>query len=81
MQWEYVVIRELPEDELNQLGGEGWEIITAGFGEEDALVDVLAKRSLGRGGGGRGRGGHGRGRGGPRIGVMGGTAIGDEPGY
>jgi hypothetical protein len=81
MQWEYVVIRELPEDELNQLGGEGWEIITAGFGEEGALVDVLAKRSRGRGGGGRGRGGHGRGRGGPRIGVMGGTAIGDEPGY
>ncbi len=85
MQWEYKIYRELPEEGLNSIGGEGWEIISATFGEEDGiLVDVLAKRGKGGKGGGRGgRGGGGRGRGrkGPRIGVMGGTSIGDTPGY
>ncbi len=83
MQWEYKIYHELPESSLNSIGGEGWEIISAEFGEEDGiLVDVLAKRSKGGGGrGGRGRGG-GRGRKrGPRIGVMGGTSIDDTPGY
>ncbi len=80
MQWEYRIYGDLPEDELNDLGAEGWEIVTAEFGEEGTLTNVLAKRS--RGGGGRGRGG---GRGGrrrqQRIGVMGGTSIDDTPGY
>jgi hypothetical protein len=87
MQWEYRIYRELPEGSLNNIGGEGWEIISAEFGEDDGiLVDVLAKRSKGGGGGGGGRGGRGRGGGrgrkrGPRIGVMGGTSIDDTPGY
>ncbi len=85
MQWEYRIYRELPESSLNNIGGEGWEIISADFGEDDGiLVDVLAKRSKGGGGGGRGGRGRGGGRGrkrGPRIGVMGGTSIDDTPGY
>ena len=85
MQWEYRVFRELPESELNEIGGEGWEIIRAEFDEEDEtlLVDVLAKRGKGGGRGGRGggRGGRGRRRGGQRIGVMGGTSIDDNPGF
>lgn len=81
MQWEYKVFRELPEEELNEIGDEGWDIVTAEFAEEGVLTNVLAKRSLGRGGRGRGGGG-GRGRRrGPRIGVMGGTSIDDTPGY
>lgn len=85
MQWEYKIYRELPEGSLNSIGGEGWEIISAEFSEDDGiLVDVLAKRSKGGGGGGRGGRGRGGGRGrkrGPRIGVMGGTSIDDTPGY
>jgi hypothetical protein len=88
MQWEYKIYRELPEDRLNSIGGEGWEIIEATFSEEEGVLsDVLAKRGRGgQGGGGGGRGGGrggrgGRGRKGPRIGVMGGTSIGDKPGY
>ena len=82
MQWEYKVFRELPEAELNDIGDEGWDIVTAEFTEEEGvLTNVLAKRSRGgRGGGGRGGGGRGRRRG-PRIGVMGGTSIDDTPGY
>ncbi len=83
MQWQYRVFRELPEAELDDIGGEGWEIISATFAEEDGiLLDVLAKRGIGGRGRGGGRGGGGRGRKkGPRIGVMGGTAIGENPGY
>ncbi len=83
MHWEYQVFRELPEEELNDIGAEGWEIISASFGEDGVLVDVLAKRGRGGGGRGGGRGGGGRGRRskGPRIGVMGGTSIDETPGY
>lgn len=82
MQWEYKIYRELPEENLNSIGGDGWEIISATFGEDEMLVDVLAKRAIGGRGGRGGRGG-GRGgrRKGPRIGVMGGTSIDDTPGY
>jgi hypothetical protein len=82
MHWEYLVVRELPEEELNDFGAEGWEIISATLGGDGVLTDVLAKR--GRGGGGRGggrSGGRGGRRKGPRIGVMGGTSIDDTPGY
>ena len=48
MQWEYMVFRELPEAELNDIGDEGWDIVNAEFTEEEGvLTNVLAKRSRG----------------------------------
>ncbi len=83
MQWEYKIYRELPEEELNDIGAEGWEIVEASFDDDGGLVNVLARRGYGGRGGGRGGGGRGRGRRprGARIGVMGGTSIDDTPGY
>jgi len=62
--WEYRVLHDTPTPELNELGDEGWEVVTVEFDDEGEILNALAKRSVGGGGDGGGRGGGGGGGGG-----------------
>ncbi len=75
--WEYRVLHDLSLPQLNELGEEGWEIVTAEFDDEGEIFSALAKRGRSGGGGGgdrkrsrRRRGGGGGGGGGGNIGPM-----------
>jgi hypothetical protein len=57
--WEYRVLQDVALPELNELGEEGWEVITAEFDDEGEIFSALAKRSRQGDGGNRKRGGGG----------------------
>jgi hypothetical protein len=54
VRWEYRVLHDVEAHELNEIGDEGWEIITAEFDEEGDIFSALAKRPSGGGGGSSG---------------------------
>ena len=53
--WEYRVLQDIALPELNELGEEGWEVVTAEFDDEGEIFSALAKRQRNDGGGGGGR--------------------------
>ena len=58
--WEYRVLTDIALPELNDLGEEGWEVVTAEFDDEGEIFSALAKRTISGGGGGGGGGGRKR---------------------
>jgi uncharacterized membrane protein YgcG len=78
--WEYRVLHDIALPELNALGEDGWEVVTAEFDDEGEIFSALAKRIRQGGDGGarkrgggrrrRGGGGQGGGGGGGNIGPM-----------
>lgn len=54
--WEYRVLTDIALPELNELGEEGWEVVTAEFDDEGEIFSALAKRPRNDGGGGGGGG-------------------------
>lgn len=64
--WEYRVLHDTPAPELNELGADGWEVVTVEFDDEGEILNAFAKRSVGGGGGAGGGGGGGGGAGGNR---------------
>ena len=55
--WEYRVLLDISLPALNDLGEEGWEVVTAEFDDEGGIFSALAKRT--RSGGGSSGGGGG----------------------
>ncbi len=55
--WEYRVLHDTPAHELNEIGDEGWEIVTVEFDDEGEILNAFAKRPKSGGGGGGGGGG------------------------
>lgn len=62
MRWEYRVLHDLNAAELNELGDEGWELVTVEFDDEGEILNAFAKRPK-DGGGSQGGGGPGGGGG------------------
>ena len=54
--WEYRVLQDISVPELNELGEDGWEVITAEFDDDGEIFSALAKRPR-QGEGGRKRSG------------------------
>lgn len=62
--WEYRVLHDTQAHELNELGEEGWEVVTVEFDDEGEVLNAFARRT--KDGGGQGSGGGGAGGGGRR---------------
>ena len=57
--WEYRVLHDIPAHQLNEIGDDGWEMVTVEFDDEGEILNAFAKRPKGGGGGGGGEGGGG----------------------
>ncbi len=62
MRWEYRVLHDLNAVELNELGDEGWEVVTVEFDDEGEVLNAFAKRPKDSGASGGQGGGPGGGQ-------------------